>query len=82
MTQLNAHNGRINSEQESVWGRKMHARKDTERAGTLPALEALEVDRRLARLADGLKRIARTLFFRDPVLLIGDDVQQKLLVLR
>src|SRR5208282_673627 len=41
----------------------------------------LEVDGRLARLADRRQRIARAFFFFDPLLLIADDVEQQLFIL-
>src|SRR6266404_3198384 len=41
---------------------------------------ALNIDRRFARLANGRQRVASALFFFDPLLLVAQDVQQKYLI--
>src|SRR5260370_24928837 len=41
-----------------------------------------QIDRRLPYFPDGLQRITRSFFFRDPSLLAADDVKQQLLVFR
>src|SRR5208282_468856 len=45
-------------------------------------LHVLDINRRLARLGNRGQRIARALFFFDPLLFVADDVEQQLFVLR
>src|SRR5271166_6685580 len=46
-----------------------------------PLAKSLQVDCRLAHLADGRQRITRTGLLGDPLLFVGDDFKQQLLVL-
>jgi len=61
--------------------RKRSRQEGYRKGGNFARPEKLKVDRRLARLANRLKRIPRAFFFRNPFLFVRDDFEQPLPVL-